>query len=151
MRGFQFRSRLISDPLVSSACGRHPAKAPRRTREKTPGTQGNKHSNKLWNCFVMSSIQRALSPVLENFHRRVSWPKWPPLGLRRWAILSLWNFMPLTTQCQAFQVIQQSGAQSNKVSPCWPYRLIIFLNLQRKIQSTEKGVILNRMSWAWKK
>ena len=64
MRGFRFRSSLISDPreklffekfflgaspLVSSAFGRrhvgrrptrHPPKAPRRTREKTSGTQG---------------------------------------------------------------------------------------------------------------
>lgn len=32
----------------------------------------DKHSNKLWNCFFMSGIPRALSPVLENFHRRFS-------------------------------------------------------------------------------
>ena len=61
----------------------------------------DKHSNKMWNCFVVSGIPGALSPVLEKFHRRFSWPNWPPLGLRGWAILSLWNFMPLTTQCRA--------------------------------------------------
>ena len=32
----------------------------------------DKHSNMSWNCFVMSGIPRALSPVLENFHRRFS-------------------------------------------------------------------------------
>ena len=41
MRGFRFRSSLLAaSPLVYSACGRHPAKAPPRTREKTSGTQG---------------------------------------------------------------------------------------------------------------
>ena len=32
---------LVASPLVSSACGQHPAKAPRRTQEKTSGAQGN--------------------------------------------------------------------------------------------------------------
>ena len=102
----------------------------------------DKHSSKSWNCLVMSAIPRALSPVLENFHRRFSWPNWPPLGLRGWAILSLWNFMPLTTQCRAPQVIQQSVAQSNRVSPVFALPFNHFFNLQRKIQSADKGVII---------
>ena len=33
-----------------------------------------KHSNESWNWFVKSNIPGALSPVLENFHRRFSLP-----------------------------------------------------------------------------
>ena len=39
----RFQVSVKSSSLVSSACGRHPAKAPRRAREKTSGTQGNDH------------------------------------------------------------------------------------------------------------
>ena len=61
MRGFRVRSSLISDPRLfsrlhrsflrpsaehMSACGRHPAKALRRTREKTSGTQGSENYKK---------------------------------------------------------------------------------------------------------
>ena len=74
MRGFRFRSSLISDPrekfflaaspLVSSAFGRrhvglrptrHPPKAPRRTREKTSGTQGSAAREYLLPIFPHSS------------------------------------------------------------------------------------------------
>ena len=44
-RGFRFRSNLkkwVASPLVSSACGRR-NEAPRRTREKTSGTQGSQN------------------------------------------------------------------------------------------------------------
>ena len=61
MRGFRVRSSLISDPRLfsrlrgsflrpsaehMSACGRHPAKALRRTREKTSGTRGSENYKK---------------------------------------------------------------------------------------------------------
>ena len=44
----------------------------------------HKDSNESWNWFVKGGIPGALSPVLENFRRRFSWPNWPPLGLRWW-------------------------------------------------------------------
>ena len=45
-------------------------------------TLQDNHSNESWNWFVNSSIPRTLSPFFENFHRRFSWPDWPPLGIQ---------------------------------------------------------------------
>ena len=63
MRGFRFRFFLAASPLVSSAYGRR-NEAPRRTREKTSGTQGSSRNDRVNKHFERFSYQ--LIKVKEN-------------------------------------------------------------------------------------
>ena len=62
---------FAASPLVSSACGRHLAKAPRRTREKTSGTQGSEnHKKPYFICFHYQFRAKETSSPYFLFARR---------------------------------------------------------------------------------
>ena len=60
IRGFRFRSSYKAEDM--SACGQHPAKAPRRTQEKTSGTQGT--TRMPWPGLTDQGLGLAMSTML---------------------------------------------------------------------------------------